>query len=158
MLTIDWNLLFTIINLLILYVLMKKFLYKPVMNIMEQREQMINSQLENARKAEEEANQLKQTWETNMADIEAEKERIMEKARLKTMEDYKNAITNANKEASKIIDIASKKIEAEKEKAIHDVESQVAGIAMLAAAKIVNVKSANMDNNAMYDEFLAKKK
>lgn len=45
-----WNILFTIINLVVLYLLMKKFLFKPVMGIMEKRENMIRSNFKEHRK------------------------------------------------------------------------------------------------------------
>lgn len=156
MLKIDWNLLFTIINLVILYVLMKKFLYKPVMGIMEKRQEMIDSQFKSAKEAEDTANQLKQKWEDTMSEVEAEKSRILEAANERAESEYGRIVSEANEEASVIINNANKKIAAQKEKTIRDVEGQIAGIAMLAAAKIVNEKSRELDNNAIYDDFLAK--
>lgn len=59
MLKLDFNLLFNIINLLILCVLLKKFLLKPVLNVMKKREDMINESLENARTSHSQADALK---------------------------------------------------------------------------------------------------
>ena len=53
LLRIDWNVLFTIINLLILYFGLRKFLIKPVTNVMEQRRQMIEGQMADAKKTTE---------------------------------------------------------------------------------------------------------
>ena len=48
MIQINLNLVFTIINLLVLYILMKKFLFGPVIRIMDQRKEMIDQQFEEA--------------------------------------------------------------------------------------------------------------
>ncbi|MFQ9933341.1 MAG: F0F1 ATP synthase subunit B [Lachnospiraceae bacterium] len=155
MLKIDWNLLFTIINLVILYALMRKFLYKPVMSIMEKRQEMIDNQFKSAKEAEDKANLLRDKWEESMAGIEAEKSRILDSANERAKAEYEEIIANANNQASYIIDNANKKIAADKEKTLREIEGQIAGIAMLAAAKIVNDKSRELDNSPIYDEFLA---
>ena len=52
MLKLDvWNIVFTIINLLVLYFIFKKFLFKPVLNVIKEREDKINGQFEEAKKA-----------------------------------------------------------------------------------------------------------
>lgn len=155
MLKLGWDLVFTIINLVILFLLIRKFLYKPVMGIMEKRQAMIDNQFKSAREAEEKANALKAQWEESMTLVETEKARILSEANDKAKAEYNRIVSNANVEAGNIIDNANKKIAAEKEKTIRDVESQVANIAMLAAAKIVNDKSKELNNGAIYDDFLA---
>ena len=63
MLRVDINLVFTIINLLVLYLLMKKFLFGPVVAVMEKRKAMIEEQFANAAAAEKNANELKSQYE-----------------------------------------------------------------------------------------------
>ena len=58
-----WNLLFTVINVLVLYLLMKKFLFKPVLAVLEKRKEMIASNMEEARKSQQEAEELKTDYE-----------------------------------------------------------------------------------------------
>ena len=64
MISIDLNLVWTIINLVVLYLLLRHFLIGPVMNIMDQRKQMIEDGFKNAQTAQEDANRLKQEYET----------------------------------------------------------------------------------------------
>lgn len=155
MLKLGWDLVFTIINLVVLFLLLRKFLYKPVMNIMEQRQELIDNQFKSAKEAEDKANELKEQWKENMSTVEAEKAKILDNANIKAKEEYDRIISRANAEASSIITTANKKIEAEREKTLRDVESQVASIAMLAAAKIVNEQGKNLNNSSIYDDFLA---
>ena len=58
LLRIDWNVVFTIINLIVLYLALRKFLIKPVTNIMEQRKQMIEGEIADARKEKDKAYDL----------------------------------------------------------------------------------------------------
>ena len=67
MLRIDLNLVWTIINVIILYLLLKKFLIKPVTAIMDKREQMVKQGLEGARAQESQAKELKVKYEEALA-------------------------------------------------------------------------------------------
>lgn len=155
MLKLGWDLVFTIINLLILYFLMRKFLFKPVMGIMEQRQKLIDDQLKNAKDIEEAANELKASWEEKVSKTVEEKEKILSDANSQAKAEAEKIVANANSMAKSIIDNANKKIEADKEKTIREIEGQVAQIAMIAAAKIVNDKTTEIDNSAIYNDFLA---
>lgn len=157
MLSIDINLLFTIINLLILYAIIRKFLYKPVMDIMEQRQQMIEGQFQNAKEAQDKADALRAQWEEELSHAKEQKEEIIADANERAKEEYGRIVMEAKEEAGKMIENANKIIAAQKERTIHDVEGQIAGIAMLAAAKIVNEKSSELDHGAVYDRFLEEK-
>ena len=66
LLRIDWNVVFTIINLIVLYLALRKFLIKPVTNIMEQRKQMIEGDIADARKEKDKAYDLKAQYEDKL--------------------------------------------------------------------------------------------
>ena len=82
MIQINMNLVFTIINLLVLYLLMKKFLFGPVMHVMDQRQQMLDQQLEEAKKTEDRANELQKKYENALKSAKEDSCRIVEKAKL----------------------------------------------------------------------------
>ena len=63
LLRIDWNVVFTIINLIVLYLGLRKFLIGPVTNVMEQRKQMIEGQIADANNLKAEAGDLKKQYE-----------------------------------------------------------------------------------------------
>ena len=63
MIEININVVFTIINLIVLYLLMKKFLFGPILNVMEQRKNMIDQQFASAKDTEEQAYELKGKYE-----------------------------------------------------------------------------------------------
>ena len=68
MLNIDvWDIVWTVVNLLLFFVLLRIFLFKPVMKVMDEREQMIRDDLDSAQAAKEESEALKAKYETELA-------------------------------------------------------------------------------------------
>ena len=132
LLRIDWNVVFTIINLIVLYLALRKFLIKPVTNIMEQRKQMIEGDIADARKEKDKAYDLKAQ--------------------------YEDKLTQAHKESSEIIEKArkSKAVELDREKTVQDLQSEIAGLAVAAAEKVLGESGTKESNQLMYDQFLAK--
>ena len=84
MLRIDFNLVLTIINLIVLYLGLRKFLIGPVTNVMEQRKQMIEGQIADANKLKAEAGDLKKQYEGMLAQAHTESATRM-KSRTKPM-------------------------------------------------------------------------
>ena len=83
MLRLDINLLFTIINLLIWYLLIKKFLFKPVNNIIAKREEAIEGRYKEAEQEKLEAGQQKEKYEALQSGIQDEKAQVMKKAQMR---------------------------------------------------------------------------
>ena len=139
MLRIDSNILWTIINLLILYALMKHFLFQPVHDILEKRKQEIESDFALANQKKQEALESK-----NKADQQL--------ANMQTICD--GMLADANKKSDEMIEQArTKTIEAaneEKAKA----KSEIADLINKAADKITNTKS----DEKLYDDFLKEMK
>ena len=158
LLRIDWNVLFTIINLLILYFGLRKFLIKPVTNVMEQRRQMIEGQMADAKKTTEHA-ELKNMVavdEDALKQAHDESAHIVEKARKTAQAEYESRVNAADQEAEKIIANAHKTIDLEREKTVQDLQTQIAGLAMMAAGKVLGKADAAEQNKLMYEQFLAK--
>ena len=81
MLQFNVSLVYNIINLIVLCLLLKHFLIKPVLGIMDKRQAMINEKLENVKSTKEEADALKSQYEAALKDARAESGRIVEEAK-----------------------------------------------------------------------------
>ena len=82
MLSIDpWNILWTVVNLLVLYLVFKKFLFKPVMKVINAREDMIKQQFDDAKKSQEEADALKASYDEKLESAKTEADEIIVNAR-----------------------------------------------------------------------------
>ena len=156
LLRIDWNVVFTIINLIVLYLLLKKFLIGPVTGIMKKRQEMIDGQFAEAADKQKQAEDLKTQYEEMLSGAKEESAKIVEDARKRAKTEYDNKVEAADAQAEKIIENAHKRIEMEREKTIQDLHSEIAGLALEAAGKVIGQNSTDENNQLMYDQFLAK--
>ena len=140
MLQFNLNFLYTIINLIILVFLLKKFLIKPVNNVMEKRKEMIADGFKKAEDAQNDAMNLKKQYTDALSGAKAEYDQVMKKAK---------------EDAEVLMTSAKANIRMEQEQTMNALQSQIAGLAMTAAQKIVEEKAGQMkDNQSIYDEFL----
>lgn len=153
MLSINMNLVYTIINLIILYALMKKFLIGPVTKIMEQRKALIENSLSNARENEEKSIQLKQQYEEAVKTADDEAVRILEEARRDAKAESERMMKEADRQARKVIEDARTAAKKEREQALEGAKSQIGQLAVLAAKKVLSQGSSQADS-LLYDQFI----
>lgn len=132
-----WDIAITIVNLLVLYALMKKFLVKPVRAIMEEREHKIESQLANAAQKQEQALNLKQDYEKKLETAGAEASALIKKAREIAQQEQERMIQETKEETQRIFEQSKKEIEFEQEKATRQAKKQISELALTAARKIM---------------------
>ena len=156
LLRIDWNVIFTIVNLIVLYLGLRKFLIGPVTKVMDQRKQLIEGHMADARHVNEQANELKAQYEDALKQAHEESAQIVEKARKSAQAEYESRMDAADAEAQKIIANAHKSIDLEREKTVQELQSQIAGLAMAATAKVLGDTDQAAQNKLMYEQFLAK--
>ena len=82
MLKVDINLVFTIINLLVLFVAMRIFFFKPIKKVIEDRQAEADRQFEEATEKPEQAEDLKNRYEASLAEAETEKKKIEQELKL----------------------------------------------------------------------------
>lgn len=156
MLRLDLNFVFTIINLIVLYLLMKHFLIGPVRSIMEKRASLIEGQLKNASDTEAKANDLKGQYEEKLQSSYDEAAKIVAEAKTEAKAEYDRVVAEAGIKAAKIIEDAQKAAAMEQEKMLREAESQIAVLVMAATAKVIGENSSEQSNQSIYDQFLAK--
>ena len=144
-----WNIAFTIINILVLYLFLKHFLMKPVMAILEERKQMVEKELDEAAVSSRDADLLKKKYELSLENAKAEADDIVTKAKVRASEEYDRILKKAD------ADEAKKVIELEREKALNDLQASVTGLAMTAAAKLLSEQSSPENDRKRYQTFLA---
>ena len=153
MIEININLVFVILNLVVFYLLMKKFLFGPILNVMEQRKAMIDQQFTSAREKEA-AEAIKNQYEASLKSAKEESFRIVDAAKGEAKLQAEQIVKNAGKEADAILEKARADIRAEQDNAMREMEGRVAELAMDAAAKIVGEKSGREQDLLLYDQFI----
>ena len=153
MISIDMNLVWNLINILVLFLVLKHFLFKPVLGIMEKREKLIQSMMEEAGQAKEEAEALKSQYQESIRNAREDSRKILDEARENGKAEYERIVNEANEKAGKIISQAQKTAASDTERAKKDMESEIAALAMAAAAKIMGENQDTADSRA-YQQFL----
>lgn len=143
------GLVWTIINLIVLFLLLRHFLINPVSNIMEQRRKLIADGLQNAQDTQDAANRLKAEYEEALSGAKKESAEIVDKARIDARAEYDRIVGEAGAKAGNIIENAKENVRIESEQTMKELQSQIAGLAIASAEKIVGDKEQNI-----YDQFL----
>ena len=100
MLNLDpWTVLWTGINLVVLYLLMRHFLFKPVTAMMEQRTKAIEDGLSQAEAAKQAAQALDQENEARLAQVRGQADQIVAQAKLQGQREYDQIISSAQADA-----------------------------------------------------------
>ena len=154
MISIDLNLVWTIINLVVLYLLLKHFLIGPVMNIMDKRKQMIDDGFKNAEAAQADANRLKQEYEAALSGAKQESVQLIEDARKSAKAEYDRIVNEAGEKADTMIESAKENVRVEREQTMKELKSQIAGLAAASAAKIIGGNGDDKGRRDLYDQLL----
>lgn len=144
MLSIDpWNILWTVVNLLVLYAIFKKFLYQPVMNVINARDDLVKSQFADAKKEQDDAMALKAAYQDKLESAKTEADQIILEARDRAQKEHEMTLEKTRVEADAMLEKAKSDIANEQEKATKAAEAEIAKLALIAARKIVKTGDAH---------------
>ncbi len=132
-----WTIFWTVVNVLVLFVALRHFLIKPVMSVIEQRNEMIRQQFDAAQKTQDEANKMKADYEQQLDTAKEQASDIIAAARVRSEKEHSKAIADTEAERVKMLAQAREDIEKEQANAKKELQSQIMDIAMLAAKKII---------------------
>lgn len=148
------ELVFYLINFLILIGVLTKFLYKPFLNMMETRKQSIQDALDNAEAVNRRADEKLQTYSKRIAKVEDEGREIIREAKQRAEAQAADIIRDANEKADQIVAAAQRQVEMERQKALEDMKQHVAALAILAAEKIVERDIQQVGQEHIVDEII----
>ena len=149
-----WTALFTLANTVALFLVMKKFLWVPVLKMIEDRQQEIDSMYSQADAAQAEAKALQQEYQQKLSVAAETSERIVKEAVARGQGREEEIIRQANREAAAIMDKASADIALEKKKAINEAKDEISVIAMAIAGKVVGRSLTGADQAQLVDRFI----
>lgn len=149
-----WTALFILLNTLIIFFVAKKFLFVPVMKIIESRQQEINDMYTQAGNARDEAEKLQSQYEEKLSQAAATSERLVKEATVRAQGREEEIIREANARAEAIRAKASADIAQEKKKAINDAKDEISVIALAIAGKVVGRELDAEDQSKLVDSFI----
>ena len=126
-----------LINIGILYLILKKLLFKPLEDFLEQRKKKIQNQLKEAERQRKEANILHTEYTSRLENAREEIRTLLKTAENEAEKLRKQRVEQANREADSLITRATEEIEKAKKKATKELLDKTADISLLATARIL---------------------
>ncbi|QFJ54431.1 ATP synthase F0 subunit B [Pseudobutyrivibrio xylanivorans] len=151
-----WNILWTVINLLILFVAMKLVFFKPIAKTIEKRQEEANDVIDKAVTREKEAKQLAQEYQDKLDSVEEQKKQIIAEARKTADGQYQQIVSTAKDDAKSIRDNAVVEAYHEKEKIIASAKKEIAEMVLDATTKVIGSKAGAAVDSELFDDFLDK--
>lgn len=142
------EIIFAIVNFLILVGVLAKFLYNPFLQMLDNRKQTIKDSFDHAEDTNKRADEKMDEYNKRISNVEREGREIIKNAKIRAEVQANGIIEEANVRATQIRLNAEREIERQKLKALNDMKSQVASMALLAAEKILE-KNLQMEGQEL---------
>lgn len=153
--TIDvWTMIFTWANLIILFLLLKKFLFKPVNKMLDARAEEIENTYKQAADTKSEAENMKGEYEQKLCLAKSEADGIIKSAVEAANRRSDSIVSEANEQARHIMAKSQKQIEQEKKKAIDDAREDIASMAVDVAEKLIGKKWDKSDDEKLISDII----
>ncbi len=147
MLNLNWNIIWTFVNIIVLFLLLRIFLFKPVMRILDKRADEIKKTIDDADAAKREASELKAKYSEELRAAGTRADAIIKEATDNAKVQREKILDKAKKDADNIIKTAEKQTELDKQQAMKEMRSQIADVALKAAHKAM--ESGDISENSI---------
>lgn len=149
-----WNILISLLNLVLLFLLVKKFLFKPVKKVLDQRQKEIDDRYARADEANAEAQQNRETWQEKLAGADAQADAILQDATENARRRGDTLVAEARNEADSIIRMARNEAELERQKAADGIKQEIVEVSGALAQKLLEREINTQDHRALIDSFI----
>ena len=149
-----WTMIFAWCNLLILYLFLKKILFKPMKDMIDQRQKEVDDMYKNAQDAETQAKEMKVSYEEKLSRANEESEEILKTALRRAQLKEEEILHDAQVEASRICERTEEQIALEKKRALSEVKDEVSGMAVEIAGAIIGREVSEKEHAEFIDSFI----
>lgn len=152
---IEWiNALYQITAFFVLLLLLKKYAFGPIMNMMEKREKHVADQIASAEKNRGEAEQYLKEQRDAIQSAREEAKEIVENTQKMSDLQAKQIMENARKEAERMKENAKQEINSEKAQAISELREQVSTLSVLVASKVIEKELDEQEQEKLIQDTL----
>ena len=151
-----WTMLFAWLNLLILYLLLKKILFNPVKNMIDSRQSEIDAMYSDAEKSKADAEALKADYDEKMGHAKEESEEILKAAIRRAQLREEEILRDADKKAERVLVRAEEQAELEKKRMVNEVKDDVSKMAIDIAAAVIERDVSESEHKELIDSFINK--
>ncbi|MEE1181823.1 MAG: F0F1 ATP synthase subunit B [Treponema sp.] len=149
-----WTFLATIANLFIQVYLIKRFLFRPVSQIVEKRKAIADAEIGEAQEVKNEAREMKKEYEQNMQDAKKKAQDILLSAQKTAVLQSEEILKEASERAKALKKKAESDIAQEKRKVVYEIKEEIGGIAVELAEKVLEREISESDHARLIDAFI----
>lgn len=154
MLNFDLTFVWTAINLVVLFLFLRRFLFGRVTAFMDARNARIEDEMKQGAEARAEGERYRKEYGALVQQAAAERARTLESARQKAEALQADAAIAARAEAGRILAAANAEAERERERAAAQMRNEVASLALAAAGKVMEANMDTAQNRRLVDDLL----
>lgn len=151
-----WQIVISLLNLLILFLILKKFLFKPVKKVLETRQAEVDSLYSSAKDAEDMAKSHKKEWEDKLRNANEEADSIIYDATETAEKRSGKIISEAMQKADDIIRRAESEAELELKKAEDGIKMEIVNVSALLTEKMLKREINTEDHRTLIDSVIEK--
>ena len=150
-----WTMLFAWLNLLILYLFLKKLAFTPLKNMIDSRQKEIDDMYSEAESSLTSAKDMQAEYEEKLSHAGEESEQILKSALRRAQLKEEEILRDADAKAARTLERAEEEIELEKKRAINEVKNEVSELAIGIATAVIG-RDVKADEHAeLIDEFIS---
>lgn len=154
MVNIDYTLILVVVNFIILLIILKKLLYKPLMDFINKRESQIKEDLEGAKELKEESNKILEKQKELLRKAKEEARSIRDEATKSAKIQSEQILHDSEKQRDVIIQEAQEIIDVEVNKAKENIQSQIGDFVIELTDKIIGKKLTEEDDVKLINEMI----
>ncbi len=149
-----WDILISFVNLLIMFLILKRFLFKPVKRVMDARQAQVDKIYSDADQDRNEAAKMRQDYEQKLAAAREEADGLVRNAVQTAQRRSDQMMAEASGQASRMKQKAEEEIAREKQQMLQDVRGEISDLAVSIASKVVEREINPEDHRQFVDEFI----
>lgn len=149
------DILINIVNIVILFLLLRAILYKPVSKFLRERREKVAGELTEAKKMKEEAEAMKAEYERKMKDVEEECKALLRQGQIEADRKAEEILQEARRQADALLEDARVRAAEEKQRAMEEARAEVSVLAAQLAAQLLQREISAADNDAIVDAFFS---
>lgn len=156
--TIDINiptLIWAAVNFILLVAILAKVLWKPVIQMLDDRRKEVESNLSQAEQARAEVQQLREDYNRQLSQSQREAQEMIDKATRAAAGQREEILATARGEAEELLERARTTISQERDQAITELRQEVAMLTVMAAERLLRRSMSDSDHHHLAEEIVA---
>lgn len=153
-LNLNMEIVWVFIDLAILLLLMKKFLFGPVTKMLDERSKEIADTIDGANARMDEAQKAKDEYEQHLQSARAEAQAIVDEAKKRGRQEYEQQLEQAKADIARMQAAAQQQAQADRQALLDDARREIAVLALAAASRVSQQKMNTAADRALVDSFL----